>query len=223
MDPENPSKDPRSDPEDADTIINADAEAEAAALDAAALDADALDADTEVDERPRRFETALVAAVRPRGSNKKILVGLAVAVMVLLIGVLKLGTSGTEPESEIVLPATAPQVGEEKVQAEAPIKVPPKAKPRSIETKRVKFQLDLNPENAVVTLNGAVLRNHPIVVDRSLKSYRLKVEANGFQPYEKVIVADQDRVVRVKLWPVIAKPDQHKPNKETQSPMFDDL
>ncbi len=63
------------------------------------------------------------------------------------------------------------------------------------------------PEGAALELDGAPARGEELVLRRGEDEHRIRVEAEGMDPFEAVVVADADRTVQVSLTPhAVAEP-----------------
>ncbi len=80
--------------------------------------------------------------------------------------------------------------------------------PAAPEPPRYQLEVESEPKGARVYLDGYFLGEAPVRLKVEAGERVLRVEAEGYQPYEKKIRLDQDRHLRVSLTPLAKKPEK---------------
>ena len=160
------------------------------------------------------------------------------AVVVLVAGGIYLATRGpsggaTETAPVVASPARAPEPappeptppGPGKTTPEPKAEPSPKPQPpeatakteaRPAAPQKVFITLRLTPAGARVLLDGKPRSENPLVLEKNDEPHKLRVEAGGFLPRERDLVADADRTVRVALKKIV-KPVRRPTRKVRRS------
>ena len=97
-----------------------------------------------------------------------------------------------------------------------PAEAPEVAAPAAPEPPRYQLEVESEPKGARVYLDGYFLGETPVRLKVEAGERVLRVEAEGYQPFEKKIRLDQDRHLKVSLSPVARAPEKKEaPKKPT--------
>ena len=103
-----------------------------------------------------------------------------------------------EPPPATSVPAPKPikPASEAAKPAAEPARIAPAAKPQT-----VKFTLRVTPPSSRVLLDGKPRTDNPLVLERSPRQRRLKLEARGYRPATRTIRASADATLTIRLQP----------------------
>jgi hypothetical protein len=160
-----------------------------------------------------------VGELQPATRRKPLLIGAAVALLILAGGAL-LGRS---------LAPSRPAAPQQKASLTPAVVVTPPAAARPPERAAVpdarqapdqgvvRVKLVLSPPNAILTLDGASRADNPLTLSRSNKRHEIRVEADGHAPRVIRFVAQRDLSFDIKLRARRARPAR-SPSVEPRAP-----
>ena len=148
-----------------------------------------------------------------RRGGTLLLIGAVSTALVAVIGVWLWRSAGSGRQGDdgsvsatSISPAAPPPAGPAPPPNDAPV-VPRGKSYQSAEAipKPVEITVNGAPEGAVLTVDGAPVKENPFDVPRSQSAVQLVIRAPGFEAYKTEVIPDKDRVVEPRLTPLTEK------------------